>query len=110
MFRKRATVSKRLQRSIDKRKITRENFPFASVEKIASIPAPTRSYSGKRAQNSSIEHVLHRKANDFMLEGRLDLALACLKRSNEIVVEIGGLHQATDYERKHGPLLWQEEE
>lgn len=60
-------------------------YNFNSVEEIQSIPIPKyKSLSGLGSPVNNIEYILNRKATIFKKDGKKDLALACLRKANEI--------------------------
>lgn len=68
-----------------------------SLEGINAIPVPARNYNTGDPKKDCIYYVLQRKATEHKKNKRMDLAIACLKKSNEL----------SDYE-KHPPLTSKE--
>lgn len=56
-----------------------------TLEQITSIPTPTEKFELLCDFTDSIEYVLQRKATEYKKAGKMDLAIACLKKSNEIM-------------------------
>ena len=61
------------------------NYKMETLEDINSIPVPTSQFEYNCDFTESIEYVLQRKATQFKKAGQMDLAIACLKKSNEIM-------------------------
>ncbi|EFC05621.1 hypothetical protein HMPREF9013_1325 [Bulleidia extructa W1219] len=64
---------------------------------IESIPVPAKDYNTGNDLKDAIWYVLQRKATEHKRNGNLDLAIACLRKSNEL----------SDYENE--PLLSEKE-
>lgn len=75
------------------------NYKMSTLEEIEAIPVPTKKFEYNCDFTESIEYVLQRKATQFKKEGRLDLAIACLKKSNEIMPYAPMTYTPKDYER-----------
>ena len=74
-----------------------QRYDMDTLEGIASIPVPARDYNTGDPTKDCIYYLLQRKATEHKKNNRMDLAIACLRKSNEL----------SDYE-KH-PLLTQKE-
>jgi len=68
-----------------------------TLEGINSIPVPAKNYNTGNDLQDCIYYVLQRKATEHKKAGRLDCAIACLRKSNAL----------SDYETR--PLLSQKE-
>lgn len=68
-----------------------------SLEGINSIPVPAKDYNTGDPTKDCIYYLLQRKATEHKKNGRMDLAIACLRKSNEL----------SDFESH--PLLTQKE-
>ncbi len=60
-------------------------YKLNTLEDIISIPIPTRKFDYNCDFTQSIEYVLQRKATQFKKEGKLDLAIVCLKKAIAIM-------------------------
>lgn len=60
-------------------------YKIDTLENIESIPIPSEKFEYNCDFTQSIEYVLQRKATQFKKEGRLDLAIACLKKAIDIM-------------------------
>lgn len=72
-------------------------YDMDSLEGINSIPVPAQNYSSGRDINDCIYYLLQRKATEHKKNGNIELAIACLRKSNAL----------SDYESR--PLLTQKE-
>ena len=75
-------------------------YDFETIEGIQSIPIP--DYSAVRGMQSpvnNIEYILQRKATEHAKNGCWDEAIACLKKSNEIMPYSNFIWAKKDYER-----------
>ena len=73
---------------------------FSSVEGIMAIPIPKyKKFSGLASPMDNIEYILQRKATEHKKNGRMDLAIACLRKSNEIMPHSNFTWSAKDYLR-----------
>lgn len=75
------------------------NYKLNTLEDIESIPIPTKKFEYNCDFTESIEYVLQRKATQFKKEGKIDLAIACLRKSNEIMPYAPMTYSVKDYER-----------
>lgn len=73
--------------------INQTHYDMDSLEGINAIPVPARNYNTGNALKDCIYYVLQRKATEHKKNGNMDLAIACLRKSNAL----------SDYERR--PLL-----
>lgn len=74
--------------------------PFESVESILNIPIPKYPpLKGIESPVNNIEYILQRKATEFKKAGDMDRAIACLRRSNQMMPHSNFSYQAKDYER-----------
>ena len=74
-----------------------KKYDMDSLEGINSIPVPAKNYTTGDPTKDCIYYILQRKATEHKKNGRMDLAIACLRKSNEL----------SDYESK--PLLLEKE-
>lgn len=74
-----------------------KNYDMDSLDGINSIPVPAKNYNTGDPTKDCIYYVLQRKATEHKKNGRMDLAIACLRKSNEL----------SDYEQR--PLLLEKE-
>ena len=74
-----------------------QRYDMDSIEGINSIPVPAKNYTTGDPTKDCIYYLLQRKATEHKKNGRMDLAIACLRKSNEL----------SDYETK--PLLLEKE-
>ncbi len=80
----------------------RDNYDLDTLDGINSIPVKLFEYKPKKGERyayNSIEYVLQRKATEHKRNGRLDLAIACLRKSNEIMPLSDTLYTADNYLR-----------
>lgn len=69
-------------------------YDMDTLEGINAIPVPAINYKTGEPTKDCIYYLLQRKATEHKKKGRMDLAIACLKKSNDL----------SDYEQ-HSPLL-----
>lgn len=75
-------------------------YDLDSIEGIESIEIPEyKSVNGVESPIDNIEYVLQRKATEHKRNGRMDLAIACLRKSNEIFPFSNFLWVYKDYMR-----------
>lgn len=60
-------------------------YKIDTLEHIESIPVPTKKFDYTCDFTKSIEYVLQRKATEFKKNGNMEMAIACLRKSNEIM-------------------------
>lgn len=72
-------------------------YDMDTLEGINAIPVPAKNYNTGNDLQDCIYYVLQRKATEHKKAGRMDCAIACLRKSNEL----------SDYEDR--PLLTQKE-
>lgn len=77
--------------------IRSRKYDMDSLEGINSIPVPAQNYNTGDPTKDCIYYLLQRKATEHKKNGKMDLAIACLRKSNAL----------SDYERR--PLLTQKE-
>lgn len=79
---------------------SKPKYDFSSVDSIKRIPIPTyKPLQGLSSPVDNIEYILQRKATEFKKMGRMDLAIACLEKSNEIMPFSNFSWSAKDYYR-----------
>lgn len=71
----------------------RKPYDMDSLEGINAIPVPAKNYTTGNPTKDSIYYLLQRKATEHKKNGKMDLAIACLRKSNSL----------SDYEQH--PLL-----
>lgn len=77
-----------------------ESFDFDTVDGISSIPIPKyKRIQGMESPEKNIEYILQRKATEHKKNGRMDLAIACLRKSNEIFPHSNFMWAEKDYLR-----------
>ncbi len=77
-----------------------ETYDLDTLEGIESIAIPEyQQLNGIMSPINNIEYVLQRKATDHKRNGRIDLAIACLRKSNEIFPYSNFLWSKKDYFR-----------
>ncbi|MBG0770897.1 MAG: hypothetical protein H0S82_04270, partial [Anaerolineaceae bacterium] len=75
-------------------------YDFDTIEGIESIPIPKYSkINGIASPADNIEYILQRKATEQKRNGRMDLAIACLRKANEIFPHSNFLWPESDYLR-----------
>ena len=75
-------------------------FDFDTIEGIKAIPMPLhKQLKTIETPINNIEYVLQRKATEHKKNGCLDLAIACLKKSNEIMLHSNFYWAEKDYLR-----------
>lgn len=81
------------------KKDTRQ-YDLDTVEGILSIDIPKyETNNGIAFPDKNIEYILQKKATEYKRSGRMDLAIACLKKSNEIMPYSNFAWGAKDYLR-----------
>jgi len=75
----------------------RKPYDMDSLEGINAIPVPAKNYNTGNSLKDCIYYLLQRKATEHKKNGQMDLAIACLRKSNAL----------SDYEQR--PLLMQKE-
>lgn len=75
-------------------KLRTPKYDMDSLDGIRAIPVPARNYNTGDPAKDCIYYVLQRKATEHKKTGNIDLAIACLRKSNEL----------SDYEARP-PLL-----
>lgn len=76
-----------------------ERYDLTTEEGIAAIPAGKEAFTGQEDVVSLPEQILSRKATEYKKGGRMDLAIACLKKANELRGPSPCLYTRADYER-----------
>lgn len=74
-----------------------KKYDMDTLDGINSIPVPAKNYNTGNDLQDCIYYVLQRKATEHKKAGRMDCAIACLRKSNDL----------SDYEAR--PLLSQKE-
>jgi len=78
----------------------RQKYDFETIEGIRSINIPNyKSNNGVETPVNNIEYILQRKATEYRKKGRMDLAIECLRKSNEIMKYSNFLWSLKDYTR-----------
>ncbi len=84
------------------RKIIKPKYDLDTLEGINSIPVKSFKYDpldGVKYAYYDIEYVLQRKATQHKKNGRMDLAIACLEKSNQIMPLSNMMYSPDDYLR-----------
>lgn len=77
-----------------------EAYDFNSVDGISKIQIPKYpKLEGIQSPSNNIEYILQRKATEHKKNGRMDLAIACLRKSNEIMPYSNFSYPTKDYMR-----------
>lgn len=75
-------------------------YDFETLEGIQSIPIPKyKPLQGMSSPVNNIEYILQRKATEHRKNGRMDLAIACLRKANEIFPHSNFAWAEKDYMR-----------
>lgn len=75
-------------------------YDLNSVKGIRSIPIPKyEPLHGMQSPTNNIEYILQRKATEHKKNGNMDLAIECLKKSNEIMPHSNFSWSAKEYLR-----------
>lgn len=74
-------------------------YKLDTLDQIESIPVPNKKFDHTCDFKNSIEYVLQRKATEYKRQGNLDLAIACLRKSNEIMPYSPMSYAEKDYMR-----------
>lgn len=74
-------------------------YKYDTLEQINSIPVPVERFELKCDFTQSVEYVLQRKATEHKKQGNLELAIACLKKSNQIMPYSPIMYSEKDYLR-----------
>ncbi len=78
------------------------HYDLNSIQGIKSIPVKSFKYDpqdGKSYAYYNIEYILQRKATEHKKNGHLDLAIECLRKSNEIMPYSDMVYPISDYLR-----------
>lgn len=78
------------------------HYDLNTLEGINSIPVKSFEYDpkdGKQYAFNKIEYILQRKATEHKKNGRMDLAIACLRKANEIMPLSDMMYPIDDYLR-----------
>lgn len=82
------------------RKRSSKKLNMDTLEDIGAIPIPKYSKSkGLASPVNNIEYILQRKATEHKKNGRMDLAIACLRKANEIFPHSNFMWAESDYLR-----------
>ena len=78
----------------------REKYDFQTLEGINSIKIPSyEPLQGMSSPVNNVEYILQRKATEHKKNGRMDLAIACLRKANEIFPHSNFSWSEKDYMR-----------
>lgn len=82
-------------------KISKPKYDLTTIEGIRAIPVPMkkRAYREDHDIRKDIEYILQRKATEYKRSGQMDLAIECLKKSNEIMPYSAYMYLDSDYYR-----------
>ena len=61
-----------------------KQYDMETLEGIDAIPVPAKNYNTGNDLKDAIWYILQRKATEHKRKGKLDLAIACLRKSNEL--------------------------
>lgn len=82
------------------KKMAGQKYDLETLEGIRAIKIPKYSkINGLQSPTENIEYILQRKATEHKKNGRMDLAIECLRKSNEIMPYSNFTWQAKDYLR-----------
>ncbi len=73
--------------------------PLDTIEGIRAIPVPKRRETKPHDVKQGMEYILQRKATEHKKNGRMDLAIECLRKSNELMPYSFYEYTRKDYER-----------
>lgn len=77
-----------------------QKYDLDTIEGIKAIKIPNYSrINGIQSATKNIEYILQRKATEHKKNGNMDLAIECLKKSNEIMPHSNFTWKAKDYLR-----------
>ncbi len=84
---KSANISNTQYQSIRKKEIERleHRYDFYSIDGICAIPVPCTQVNPRGSVTGTVEYYLRIKATDHKRNKRMDLAIACLRKSNELM-------------------------
>lgn len=83
-----------------KKLFSNSKYDLETLEGIRAIKIPKYSQiNGLQSPTKNIEYILQRKATEHKKNGRMDLAIECLRKSNEIMPYSNFEWQASDYLR-----------
>lgn len=68
-----------------KKNRTEHRYDMDTLEGIRAIPVPARNYNTGDWKQDRIDYLLQRKATEHKKNGQMDLAIACLRKSNELM-------------------------
>ena len=72
-------------KSFIKKFFSKEKYDFETLEGIQNIPIPKyKPLQGMSSPVNNVEYILQKKATEHKKNGRMDLAIACLRKANEI--------------------------
>ena len=75
-------------------------YDFETLEGIQNIPIPKyKPLQGMGSATNNIEYILQRKATEHKKNGKMDLAIACLRKANEIFPHSNFAWSEKDYMR-----------
>lgn len=75
-------------------------YDFDTIEGISKIQIPKyKALKGIESPVNNIEYILQRKATEHKKNKRMDLAIACLKKSNQLMPHSNFSYKASDYMR-----------
>lgn len=82
------------------KKMIKPTYDLSTIEGINSIPIPKYpTFGGVASPTENIEYILQRKATEYKKKGQMNLAIACLRKSNELMPYSNFSYQAKDYLR-----------
>lgn len=83
-----------------KKILSKEKYDFETIEGINDIKIPNyKPLQGMSSPVNNVEYILQRKATEHKKNGRIDLAIACLRKANEIFPHSNFAWSEKDYMR-----------
>lgn len=83
-----------------KKILSKDKYDFETIEGINDIKIPNyKPLQGMSSPVNNVEYILQRKATEHKKNGRIDLAIACLRKANEIFPHSNFAWSEKDYMR-----------
>lgn len=80
-------------------------YDLTTIEGIRAIPVPTQKETKMHDVKEGLEYKLQRLATQYKKDGKMDLAIECLRKSNQLMPYSIFEYQKRDYERLYKFLL-----
>ena len=77
----------------------RKTYDFTTIEGIRAIPLPRKKETKMHDPKEGLEYQLQRLATQYKKEGKMALAIECLKKSNDLMPYSIFAYTRRDYER-----------